>query len=451
MTPASLGVLLVASFVMALIAWAVQLRRPRGAIVGVAFVYQALVGLYFAYLGVTLFRSSGPMPQESGLIDSMGVWLGVGDLAVGSPLELHASQLLGCVLVYVGTCASLWRSRNSHARLSPLLGLQVSLWLCLLATSLPFSLSGFILAGYFLQQAQLGTVTLPMPVGVNGVHRTADAFAMSAVLMWLMWSPSVLTTSVLQLQTAGDDSVLVPVAGFVASSWLVLMLSLSLAARSLAASSLRPFNRSSVISGLLVVSVSAYWACSIVPGRLRLFVISGALLGLVLPSLLRSHFVSTRVSPLFHRTLRWTGLVVSGTARWGFAGFLLQAPVVAIDACARLLKLFAGGDIQRYVAIGVIGLAGFMYVATRPAAPGSLDIQTDGLRVRADARRGSLSSARLIYDYDFDGDQQIDRAAAGPVAGFSYSAAGTYSVSVIIRDPFWHTQRTLSAKVMVKP
>ena len=451
MNVASISVLPLVSCALAFLSWAIAQSRPRPWLAKAALATQACFALYLGYLLVLVLIVGDSLSIESGVQDAAGVWLNVGGLFVESAFELRAPQFLGAVLVLLGTSASLWWSRTESARVSSLLGLQGSLWLCLLGTDLPVAAAGFIIAGYLLPRVQASAVSLPTAVGVPGLHRTADGFAMSAILVWLIWSPLLAIRSTLKLQLDTDDSVMLPIAGMSASAWMSLLLSLALVARVAGAFAPRPRTRVSVVMGAMVALQSCHWASTMVPGRFAVALVSSSVLGLALSYFLGTFFATTRLLPAIHKGFRGCGWVVSGMARWVFSGVLLQAPVVVVDVCARAIKLVAGGDIQRYVAIGIIGLAALVFVATRPATPAALTIQTDGLRIRANAQRGALSSARLLYDYDFDGDEQIDRASVGPSAGFTYAAAGTYSISVTVHDPFWHTQKTLRAKVQVKP
>lgn len=451
MPVAALFVLPAVSCVLAALSWALEQSRPRAWLAKAALASQLCFALYLGYLLVSVFVAGKSPASQAGIHDAAGVWISVAELFVESAFELRLTQGLGCVIVLIGTSACLWWSRHDDAVVSSLLGLQGSLWLCLLGTDLPVSLAGFVLAGYILPRIQYGTTLLPTPVGIPGLHRTADGFAVSAVLVWLIWSPVLERNSALKLLVETDDSVMFPIAGMTACIWLVLLLSLALVVRVVAAFATRVRTRVSVFSAALVALTSCHWACRLVPGRFVAVFVFALFLGFVVSFLMGTFVACTRILPSIHKGARSFGWVIAGIVRWGFAGVLLQAPVVTVDACSRLIKLFAGGDIQRYVAIGIIGLAALVFVATRPAAPSAITIQTDGLRIRAEAQRGTLSSRRLLYDYDFDGDEQIDRASVGPSAGFTYAAAGTYSLSVTIRDPFWHTQKTLRAKVQVKP
>jgi hypothetical protein len=328
-----------------------------------------------------------------------------------------------------------------------LFGLQGALWLCVFASTASGLISGFCIAGVGL--------TVFANVGGAGservflFHRAADGLAIAALLVWQLW-PTDLMVAHIETAQGHDEALLSPIAGFAAGTWLLLLLSAALGFRVLAAALACVPAPASVLVVIATVIVSTYgFARFFQPGKAAALVLvcalagGGAWAGLHVRTF---GLASTRLA----NGARFVGLFVAGFHQWIFSTVILQAPVVAVDACARVLKLLAGGDIQRYVAVGVVGLAALVFAATRPPAPDELDIQIDGLTVRAAAARGVESSSRLLYDYDFDGDEQLDRVGVGPQAAFVYPAPGAYSVSVTIRDPFWHTSKTLRAKVNVQ-
>lgn len=428
MNVVSLPALPAMAFVVAMVVWALAHSARRDLTNKVAVVAQATLGIYVAYVGVLAFLTKG------GLHNASGVWLSVGDLFVEASFALQAPAAIALFVVWFVTSLCLWSRKQNVASL---LALQGSLWLCALATDLPVTLAGFTLAGFVLPNAR-------------AIHRAADALALAAAVVWLLWSPVLSLTDITALAQNADETVLAPIVGLTAWQWLALLLCLALFLRAFAAFVVWPAHRGSLAAGALVVGQSALWAWMLVPQNLRFFVVGFVFLGVAFAYGTHKFAAVPRLISLAARAMRGIGLIVNGVQRWVFAGVLLQAPVVIIDASARVLKLLAGGDIQRYAAIGLLGLAGLFFVSTRPAAPGALTVKADGLRVVAVAVRGTASASKLLYDYDFDGDDQIDRVAAGPSAGFTYAAPGTYSISVIIRDPFWHTKRTLHAKVKVK-
>lgn len=369
-------------------------------------------------------------------------------------IERHTAVQAGVAGgVWLGVMLCLWwirlpkdREPSPHIE-AGLFGLQGALWLCVLAPTAPGLMIGFCAAGVCL--------TIFVDVGGSGservfrCHRVADALGIAAVVVWLLWSSDV-TVAHIRAAQGSEDALLSRIGGFGAATWLLGLLCTALLFRATAAVLTCGSSRARWLVTVAALGATAFgFARLLTPGKVAVLIVAcaaGVLCGLALT---RWHLVGV-VSARLHRGVRLCGLFIAGINQWVFSTVLLQAPVVAVDACARVLKLLAGGDIQRYVAIGVAGLAALVFMTTRPASPATLEIESDGLIIRAAASRGALSSSRLLYDYDFDGDEQFDRVGVGPHAAFVYAVPGTYSVSVTIRDPFWHTSKTLRTKVTVR-
>lgn len=365
----------------------------------------------------------------------------------------HVAWIDICAASFVWLCVSvcLWwlraSSESDGSDIAGLFGLQGALWLCVLASTATGLVAGFCVAGVSL--------TVFLNVGGAGservfwFHRAADALAVTALLVWLLW-PTDLVVAHIKAAQGNDDALLSPIAGLTASTWLWLLLSCALAFRGLAAAVACAAARAPVLAVVVALVISTFGFTRLFPAVNAVVLVLACVLGVCGAWALLRWRALGLVSLRLYNGVRLSGLFIAGINQWVFSTVLLQAPVVVVDACARLLKLLAGGDIQRYVAIGVAGLAALVFVATRPASPATLSIQVDGLTIRAVAARGALSSSRLLYDYDFDGDEQFDRVGVGPQAAFVYAVPGSYSVSVTIRDPFWHTSKTLRAKVNVR-
>jgi len=122
-----------------------------------------------------------------------------------------------------------------------------------------------------------------------------------------------------------------------------------------------------------------------------------------------------------------------------------------IDAFGRVSRAFQVGDGQRYIAVVTLGAAGLIFFATRPPAPGDLKVSVDGMTVDVDASRGGRASTRrLRYEFDFNGDGKPDQTGDGPGARHVYDEAGSYTISVRIRDPKWLTSTVLEHDVVVR-
>ena len=122
-----------------------------------------------------------------------------------------------------------------------------------------------------------------------------------------------------------------------------------------------------------------------------------------------------------------------------------------VDVLGRISRIFQGGDVQRYLAVFALGVAGVFYVATRPPAPSELSVKVvEGTMVEANAGQGMPTDRPMDYDFDFDEDGTPNRMGKNPIATFAYEGRGTYTVKVTITDPRWGTTRTLTQKVTVK-
>jgi hypothetical protein len=130
---------------------------------------------------------------------------------------------------------------------------------------------------------------------------------------------------------------------------------------------------------------------------------------------------------------------------------LVGGPAAIVDLAGRISRAFQPGDAQRYVAVFAIGVAGLIWVASRPAKPEALRVKVEGTAVDADASPGA-DATNLAYYFDFDGDGVFDRFGPkqGPSARFVYEGSGTYHLQVVIRDTRWGTVTTLDKKVTIR-
>jgi NADH-quinone oxidoreductase subunit L len=130
---------------------------------------------------------------------------------------------------------------------------------------------------------------------------------------------------------------------------------------------------------------------------------------------------------------------------------LVEGSAAVVDVCGRIARAVQGGDVQRYMAVFAIGVAGIVYLATRPSVPDALKVTVTGLSVEVDARRGSKPPNRpLDYTFDFDDDGKPDLTGSEPTAQHAYPHAGTFTVRVRVSDPSWGTSSTLKQKVEVR-
>jgi len=131
---------------------------------------------------------------------------------------------------------------------------------------------------------------------------------------------------------------------------------------------------------------------------------------------------------------------------------LVGVPVAAVDFFGRLSRSVQGnGDGQRYMAVFALGVAGLVYLSTRPMAPDALKVTVSGLGVDVDARRGNKAgSEALEYSYDFDDGGKPEAPGAGPTAHHVYRRPGSYTIRVDVKDAHWNTSSTVKQKVTVR-
>ena len=108
------------------------------------------------------------------------------------------------------------------------------------------------------------------------------------------------------------------------------------------------------------------------------------------------------------------------------------------------------GDVQRYLAVFVIGLTALVWIAARPTAPGEVEVVVENHTARITLLDTPSSPDKLTYSFDFDGDGIPDRASATPTATWVYSGPGHYTASVFIEDARWHTRRTFKQDIDIR-
>ena len=131
---------------------------------------------------------------------------------------------------------------------------------------------------------------------------------------------------------------------------------------------------------------------------------------------------------------------------------LVGVPVALTDFFGRLARsVQASGDGQRYMAVFALGVAGLVYLSTRPMAPDALKVTVSGMGVDVDARRGNKAGAdALEYSYDFDDGGKPEAPVAGPTAHHTYARPGDYTIRVDVKDKNWNTSSSVKQKVTVR-
>jgi NADH-quinone oxidoreductase subunit L len=120
------------------------------------------------------------------------------------------------------------------------------------------------------------------------------------------------------------------------------------------------------------------------------------------------------------------------------------------DIAGRVFRFFQAGDVQRYLAVFVIGIAVLVWIAARPAAPDEVRFLVEGNTVSASLVDPEAASGNLAYSFDFDGDGVPDRQGKTPNATWTFSGPADYTVSIVIEDSRWHTRRIIKRKVEIR-
>jgi hypothetical protein len=122
----------------------------------------------------------------------------------------------------------------------------------------------------------------------------------------------------------------------------------------------------------------------------------------------------------------------------------------ATDLAGQAVRFVQAGDIQRYLAVFVIGLAALVWTAARPATPDDVHIVVDGHAVTVDVRDAEAINESLTYSFDFDGDGVPDRQGTSHSAMWIYSSPGHYTATVLIQDSRWQTQRAFKRDIDIR-
>jgi NADH-quinone oxidoreductase subunit L len=122
-----------------------------------------------------------------------------------------------------------------------------------------------------------------------------------------------------------------------------------------------------------------------------------------------------------------------------------------VDLGGRICRFFQAGDVQRYLAVFVIGLAAMVWLAARPAEPEDIQIKVEGHVATVTLVDPEAASGNLKYRFDFDGDGTPDRESASPSATWIYGGPDRYTLVITIEDARWHTERVLKREIEVLP
>jgi NADH-quinone oxidoreductase subunit L len=119
------------------------------------------------------------------------------------------------------------------------------------------------------------------------------------------------------------------------------------------------------------------------------------------------------------------------------------------DLAGRVSRSFQVGDVQRYLAVFVIGLAVLVWIAARPASPDEVRVNVEDNVVKVSLVDPEADSGNLTYSFDFDGDGIVDRQGKTPSATWAYAGSAHHTVTIVIEDSRWHTRRTLKRDIQI--
>jgi hypothetical protein len=120
------------------------------------------------------------------------------------------------------------------------------------------------------------------------------------------------------------------------------------------------------------------------------------------------------------------------------------------DLAGRVFRFFQTGDVQRYLAVFVLGLTAMVWIAARPATPNEVRVMVEGNVATVSLVDADSASGNLTYSFDFDGDGTVDRQGKMPSATWIYSGADRYTVTIVIDDARWHTRRTIKRDITIR-
>ncbi|MCG5051881.1 MAG: PKD domain-containing protein [Myxococcales bacterium] len=389
--------------------------------------------------------------------ERLGVWVSAGELFVDLSFQLESPWALGAYLVWMLTSAAAWRWRHDRTgALGWVLAAQLAALAGVFAEGFVVAAAAALSTAWAVEgvAATRGAASSPARALAN---RGCDLLLLLVAVLVVAFDATEGWASLAARLQDESSGLLTPVLGLAVADWALGLLLLAAFVRGT-----RPAGAMPRGLALLAASGVELLATALLPlraaflwrgheggvrGVAALAVGVGLLVGWRVTVSLRWRRV-TRAAWAFGVAL---GRAVRALEVWVLRGLVFQTLGALAELASRVLRFWLSGNVQRYVAFGVLGLAAAVYAASRPAAAPVLQIHTEGLRVRADAGRSAASAARLTFDYDFDGDDRIDRAGAGPRASHAYSSPGPYAVTVIVRDPFWGTATRLERDVWVGP
>jgi NADH-quinone oxidoreductase subunit L len=161
------------------------------------------------------------------------------------------------------------------------------------------------------------------------------------------------------------------------------------------------------------------------------------------------YYVDEAYDYAFVRPFNGTAKAAALFDRFAIDGVLVTGSAVVVGLVGRLVRVLQNGDVQRYLAAMVIGLAAILWFGSRP--PSTLIGKADQFApdlVHFDASVAAAGTARdLTYEWDFDDDGKFDARTSTPLEDHTYPTPGVYTVRLKVTDQRWGRTSESTIKV----
>jgi NADH-quinone oxidoreductase subunit L len=127
---------------------------------------------------------------------------------------------------------------------------------------------------------------------------------------------------------------------------------------------------------------------------------------------------------------------------------LVNGTAFVVDVFGRIARWWQNGDVQRYLAVLVVGVAALLWLTTWSSARIEVSQEEGGYKFVADVGAGPAVKNAVIK-WDFDGDRRPD--AAGREASWTFVAPGPHHVTLWVEDAFGYVtrvERTLAVEAV---
>jgi NADH-quinone oxidoreductase subunit L len=128
---------------------------------------------------------------------------------------------------------------------------------------------------------------------------------------------------------------------------------------------------------------------------------------------------------------------------------LVNGSAWLVNFFGRIARWFQNGQVQRYLVALLIGTAVIFYLASRsPADFGYAKVGGTAVAFKAVVGAGP-SAAGAVIEWDFDGDGKVDPVEDPRAPSFTYPQAGTYRVTMWLKDGVFGKTERVSHEIEV--